>query len=452
MARQVRIIAWTKDGDPIAAWLLKANPRIWNIQSWLEKYGEIDSWRLAPSYRVGLMRPGHRCFLWVTGSSRQRMTPGIWAAGTVTAEPHVDSGGGEHWLDEIEKERRRPYVGVALYPLAEPIPRDELTGDPRFASAEVLRVPQMGSPNILSPQELQVLEEFNLSTIQPTPEQRARRQQDQTAQYASLTLFAGWVTYSIINDDVGDELHPWVTVRSGRDEHEERIARFEQLSEAIESLASAASMAGRRSPIVGGDIGVEDQEPILAVALSDGVEILVLHTAETEFSGLIRETGDYEDWDTWTDLGDAIAAVAAEEARRALESGGIRRAATPPSRRERLLSAELRELLEGIGDLVYTLADHKPNWIVGVEPQGVYLETERSKDKGSGPRLVPAWMLETAWAHLKANGELTNAYLLSSAGLNVKRSSAVCALLARFPGVEVASTKPIRLRLTGDPR
>ena len=55
-------------------------------------------------------------------------------------------------------------------------------------------------------------------------------------------------------------------------------------------------------------------------------------------------------------------------------------------------------------------------------------------------------MLETAWEHLVREGSLSNKHLLAGTGLNVKRSSAVCAILARLPGVEVASSTPIVLR------
>ena len=58
---------------------------------------------------------------------------------------------------------------------------------------------------------------------------------------------------------------------------------------------------------------------------------------------------------------------------------------------------------------------------------------------------MPAWMIQTAWDHLRARGSLTN--LLSNKGLNVKRSSAVCALLSRLPDVEVTSSRAIQLRL-----
>jgi len=72
--------------------------------------------------------------------------------------------------------------------------------------------------------------------------------------------------------------------------------------------------------------------------------------------------------------------------------------------------------------------------------QGSQLATDRAQ-------LVPAWMLQLAWDYLQRYGELSNRYLLADDGLNVKRSSAGCALLDTLPIVDVTSTQPIVLRL-----
>lgn len=93
-----------------------------------------------------------------------------------------------------------------------------------------------------------------------------------------------------------------------------------------------------------------------------------------------------------------------------------------------------------------TLTSARPNHVVDVTPIGIWVETEASLAKGIPPQLIPAWMFQLAVDHLRANGSLTNRYLLSSEGLNVKRSSAVCAILARLPGVTVASRRPVELR------
>lgn len=56
-------------------------------------------------------------------------------------------------------------------------------------------------------------------------------------------------------------------------------------------------------------------------------------------------------------------------------------------------------------------------------------------------------MINAAWEHLQRKGAISNTELLASNGLNVKRSSFVCALLSRLPNVEVDGLRPIRLRL-----
>ena len=101
------------------------------------------------------------------------------------------------------------------------------------------------------------------------------------------------------------------------------------------------------------------------------------------------------------------------------------------------------------GMTVPTVVERKPNRIVELTPSGVWIETTRSRDRGRGAEFVPAWMFNIAWDYLAANRRLTNRYLLASDGLNVKRSSAVCALLAQLPSVEVTRRRPIELSLTG---
>jgi hypothetical protein len=86
--------------------------------------------------------------------------------------------------------------------------------------------------------------------------------------------------------------------------------------------------------------------------------------------------------------------------------------------------------------LFTTLVHGKINRVTEVTPVGVYVITDATKAKGMPPQLVPAWMLQLAWDYLRTRGSLTNRYLLATDGLNVKRSSAVCAILATLPGVD----------------
>jgi hypothetical protein len=112
--------------------------------------------------------------------------------------------------------------------------------------------------------------------------------------------------------------------------------------------------------------------------------------------------------------------------------------------------SELLEILEetlGGREVITTISKGKPNWVAGLDSHGVQLETKRSRELGRPAQLIPAWMLNRAWRYLTLHGSLPNKYLLATDGLNVKRSSAVCALLAQIPQVEVVSSKPIVLRL-----
>ena len=56
------------------------------------------------------------------------------------------------------------------------------------------------------------------------------------------------------------------------------------------------------------------------------------------------------------------------------------------------------------GDVVFTLAQHRPNTITDVSTEGVHVETERSQKAGAEPRLVPGWMINFRVAGAPANG------------------------------------------------
>lgn len=109
------------------------------------------------------------------------------------------------------------------------------------------------------------------------------------------------------------------------------------------------------------------------------------------------------------------------------------------------------DLFVPAGTVVHTLGSSpQPNTVARIDSAGVWIETDRSRVRGRGPQLVEQWMLRLAWDYLTFHGHLTNRYLLADDGLSVKRSSAVCALLAQLPGVEVVSTQPIELIWTGE--
>lgn len=76
-------------------------------------------------------------------------------------------------------------------------------------------------------------------------------------------------------------------------------------------------------------------------------------------------------------------------------------------------------------------------------PAGLWVETERSAAQERGPQLVSPRMLNLAWDVLRARGRLTNREMLGE--LRIHRSSFVCAVLSRLPGVTVTRSRPIEL-------
>lgn len=97
------------------------------------------------------------------------------------------------------------------------------------------------------------------------------------------------------------------------------------------------------------------------------------------------------------------------------------------------------------GDEIPTLTTKRPNVIAAIGREGFWVETLRSDSRKSGPQLVPAWMIITAWRHLQQKLVLSHTELLQD--LNVKRSAFVIALLAQFSDVVVRSANPIVIEI-----
>ncbi len=96
-----------------------------------------------------------------------------------------------------------------------------------------------------------------------------------------------------------------------------------------------------------------------------------------------------------------------------------------------------------------TLSQGRPNRVVELTPVEAFVVTERSLQKTRGPESIPAWMFNLAWDRLRSFGTLTNRELLDD--MRVHRSSAVCAMLARVPGVERMPGREIALRWDRQP-
>ena len=117
----------------VACWVVKSSlPPDALVPGWTPGTRQVFSRCLRPSYRLGLMRPGQPCLLWVSG----RDAPGVHALGQLAGEVAASGGG--------------PEVSVAFTLLPEPVPRAALLADPGVRGAEVLRMPAGSNPSWLS--------------------------------------------------------------------------------------------------------------------------------------------------------------------------------------------------------------------------------------------------------------------------------------------------------------
>lgn len=158
---QTESIAVLADGSPVGAWMLKANPAVWDIGAALEQGLGVDWWRLAHSYRAELVHRGHPCVLWITKGD-PRVPSGIWGIGTVTGEPVDGSGDPEDplWTDEVARAQIRPRIPVTMRILDRPVHRDRLRSDPLLGDLEILRVPRIGNPAAVTPDQWSVIEQM----------------------------------------------------------------------------------------------------------------------------------------------------------------------------------------------------------------------------------------------------------------------------------------------------
>ncbi len=122
------------DAD-VACWLLKASGRPAELPDGPAAGPVVLSRCLRRSYRLGLVRPGQPCVLWVSG----RVDPGVAAVGHIASDVRTEGGG--------------PVVDVELTALADVVPRADLVHDPAVRDAEVLRMPAGSNPSYLRPRE-----------------------------------------------------------------------------------------------------------------------------------------------------------------------------------------------------------------------------------------------------------------------------------------------------------
>lgn len=169
-------MAVTINAETLGAWVLKCNPKVWDIAGFMaDGYNWISDWSVQNNYRSQLMSVNDPVVLWVTGSTGAAVTPGVWAVGRVTAPIEVrlrddevadgppvveDESEGEqtYWVDAEARARATFYVSVDLPFFDDPLSREEIRANRALRDTEVLRQPQMGNPSWMTQTEWEALQ------------------------------------------------------------------------------------------------------------------------------------------------------------------------------------------------------------------------------------------------------------------------------------------------------
>jgi hypothetical protein len=158
----------TKNGQPIGAWVFKANPDLFDALADLAETGEIRSWSVQPNYRIGMFQAGQPALLWITAGKSRSTEPGFYAYGEVTeARTTHDS-----WTDDEGTSHYDLFVNVQLRSLVTPVPKSAILEIDGLDQIEPIHAPQVSNPMVLHEAEYTKLSaHFDLTTKTPTAEQ-----------------------------------------------------------------------------------------------------------------------------------------------------------------------------------------------------------------------------------------------------------------------------------------
>ncbi|HEY4377448.1 MAG TPA: hypothetical protein VGM93_09825, partial [Acidimicrobiales bacterium] len=161
----------TDDGKPIAGWVLRADPAVFDVDAMISEYGQVYRFPVAAGPRAHLMDAGQPCFLFAgAGGGR-----GIYAVGEVVAPTTTITLDGTLPDGTVEEEVQL-YAEVELLPIEPPMRVAEMESHRVLSKGELLTNPGQDNPIVLRPEEVRALEEFEFFVIEPTDDQVARLQ------------------------------------------------------------------------------------------------------------------------------------------------------------------------------------------------------------------------------------------------------------------------------------
>lgn len=142
----------------LGAWVLTANPQVWDLQRWILDGGPpLDEWTVAHNYRSQLMAPGDRVLLWVGGND-QGCPAGFRAMGAVSGPCVAGVATSTYWTDRKAKARADYFARVELSLLPGLVPKHAVQHHRVLRDIEVLRSPFASNPSHLTVEQLGALE------------------------------------------------------------------------------------------------------------------------------------------------------------------------------------------------------------------------------------------------------------------------------------------------------
>lgn len=150
-ARSVRV----RDDEPVAYWLIQANPKKWRIFDFRRDGKTLDTWNV--KRHLDQLAAGDKLVLWLSGPSGGVVGLGhIIGPAYEVSEAEADDG---YWAPgEITGPQHQVPIRMDEYFFDAPVGRELLKADPDFANALILRAPQSANPMRLSATELDAIQ------------------------------------------------------------------------------------------------------------------------------------------------------------------------------------------------------------------------------------------------------------------------------------------------------